>query len=79
MEGGFGSQGRWGGGGALLRYRAGHDDPFGQGGVLPVGEDHLWLPALRHAAQVHVQERLSLKVQPVSGCTLMSEGFIVDR
>ena len=41
-------------------YGAGHDDPPGHGGVPPVSDHHPGLPALRHAAEVHVQERLAL-------------------
>lgn len=41
-------------------YGAGHDDPPGHGGVPPVSDHHPWLPALSHAAEIHVQERLAL-------------------
>ena len=43
-----------------LHDRAGHDDPLGHGRVPPVCDHHPRLPALRHAAQVHVQEGLAL-------------------
>ena len=41
-------------------YGAGHDDPPGHWCVPPVSDHHPGLPALRHAAEVHVQERLAL-------------------
>ena len=43
-----------------LHDRAGHDDPLGHGRVPPVRDHHPRLAALRHAAQVHVQEGLAL-------------------
>ena len=41
-------------------YGAGHDDPPGHWCVPPVSDHHPGLPALRHAAEVHVEERLAL-------------------